>query len=60
MVPKSGFEFETSLRGTTNFLKKNKKSVGGMKKTSKKKSVNESNERKEIDNVQQEGQRKKV
>ena len=59
MVPKSGSEFETSLRSTTNFLKKNKKSVGGMKKTSKKISVSESNEKIEIDNFQQGGQRKK-
>ena len=59
MVPKSGSEFETSLRSTTNFLKKNKKSVGGMKKTSKKISVSESNEKIEIDNFHQGGQRKK-
>ena len=64
MVPKSdGFDFETSLRGTTNFLKKNKKSLSGMRKTSKKISNDESHEnvkeKIEIAPSKQRGQRKK-
>ena len=60
MVPKSGCDFETSQRVTTNFLKKNKKSFSGMKKTAKKISVVESKEKKEINPLKQEKVRKKV
>ena len=58
MVPKSGCDFETSQRVTTNFLKKNKKSFSSMKKTAKKISIAEEKKNKEIDHLEPESERK--
>ena len=60
MVPKGGFEFETSLRDTRNFIKKNKKSFSGTKKTSKKISLAETQESKEIKKLNHGGDHQKV
>ena len=57
MVPKSGCDFETSQRVTTNFLKKNKKSFSSLKKTAKKISIAESKKNKEIDHLEPESNR---